>query len=39
METGSVQYLTELAECAVLLSISELHVPELITVVVVAPDP
>ena len=38
-ETGRFQYLTELAECAVLLAISELHVPELITVVVIAPDP
>ena len=40
METGSVQCLTELADCAVLMAISELNVPELVSmVVVVAPDP
>lgn len=38
METGSVQCLTELAECAVLLAISELNVLKLISVVVVAQD-
>ena len=39
VETGSVQRVTELAECAVLLAISKLNVPELISVVVVALDP
>ena len=38
METGSVQCLTELAECAVLLTISELNVLKLVSVVVVARD-
>ena len=38
-ETRSVQRVTELAECAVLLAISKLNVPELVSVVVVAPDP
>ena len=36
METGSVQCLTEIAECAVLLTISELNVLKLVSVVVVA---
>ena len=36
---GSVQCLTELADCAVLMAISELNVPELVSMVVVlAPD-
>ena len=35
----SVQRLTELVECAVLLAISELNVLGLVSVVVVAPDP
>ena len=39
VETRSVQHVTELAECAVLLAISELNVPELVSVVVVAVDP
>ena len=30
VETGSVQCLTELADCALLLDISELNVPELV---------
>ena len=34
-----VQSLTELTECVVLLAISELNVPELVSVVVMAPDP
>ena len=34
----SVQRVTEFAECAVLSAISELNVPELVSVVVVAPD-
>ena len=38
VETRSVQHVTELVECAVLLAISELNVPELVSVVVVAPD-
>ena len=38
METGSVQCLTELAECAVLLTISELNVLKLVSVVVMARD-
>ena len=38
METGSVQCLTELAECAVLLAISELNVLKLVSVVVMARD-
>ena len=39
VETGSVQCLTELEGCALLLAISELNVPELVSVVVVAPHP
>ena len=39
VETRSVQRVTELAECAVLLAISKLNVPELVSVVVVVPDP
>ena len=39
VETRSVQHVTELVECAVLLAISELNVPELVSVVVVAVDP
>ena len=39
VETGSVQRVTVLAECAVLLAISKLNVPELVSAVVVAPDP
>jgi len=39
VETRSVQRLTELAECAVLLAISKLNVPGLVSVVVVTLDP
>ena len=39
LETRSVQRVTELGECAVLLAISKLNVPGLISVVVVTPDP
>jgi len=38
-ETRSVQCVTELAECAVLLAILKLNVPRLVSVVVVIPDP
>ena len=39
VETRSVQRVTELAECAVLLAILKLHAPGLVSVVVVIPDP
>ena len=39
VETRSVQRVTELAECAVLLAILKLNAPGLISVVVVIPDP
>ena len=38
LETRSVQRMTKLAECVVLLVISELNVPKLVSMVVVAPD-
>ena len=39
VETGSVQRVTVLAECAVPLAISKLNVPELVGAAVVPPDP
>jgi len=39
VETRSVQHVTELAECAVLLAIPKFNVPGLVSVVAVTPDP
>lgn len=39
VETRSVQRVNELEECAVILATSKLNVPELVSVVVMAPDP